>query len=76
MLLREEGVDWVRETMEELRAGENFHSLGLPELLNTLVEKGHKVNVHYIHGHWMDVNNLQDLNRAEDFQRGWSHAIR
>jgi len=76
MLLREEGVDWVKETMEELRATDRFDSLGLPELLNTLVEKGHKVNVHYIHGHWMDVNNLQDLNRADDFQRGWSHAIR
>lgn len=76
MLLREEGVDWVREAMNELRQSDDFNSLGLPELLNTLVEKGRPVNVLYIHGHWMDVNNLKDLNLAEDFERGWTHGTR
>jgi len=37
------------------------------DLLNSLVEGGVDVQVHYIHGHWLDVNRLEDLQRADAF---------
>lgn len=72
MLVRGSGVQSVQKAMRALKQNPDFDSLGLPDLLNHLVESGNSVNVHYIHGHWMDVNSLQDLDRAEQFQLGWS----
>lgn len=76
LLFRGKGREIVSETLEAILSQESGATAGLPHLLNALVENGHRVLVHYIHGHWMDVNTLQDLNRAEDFERGWSHAVR
>lgn len=67
---RGEGVDWLRQGLSSLRARSDFERLGLPELLNFLVENGRLVRVHYIHGHWLDVNTLEDIGRAGDFTRG------
>lgn len=75
MKLKNRGVEWAQEVLLELERGANFSALGLPDLLNALIAKNYPVTVHYIHGHWMDVNSLQDLNRAEDFERGWSDAL-
>lgn len=41
--------------------------LQLVDLLNHFVAAGHRVRVHYIEGHWMDVDSLVDLNRAQVF---------
>lgn len=38
----------------------------MSDLLNGL---GHPIAVHYIHGHWLDVNRLQDIERADAFAR-------
>ena len=47
-----------------------IHSM--PDLINRLVENGHSPQVQYISGHWMDINNLDDLQRAGDFAHGQS----
>ena len=65
-----EGVAWLREAIDELRGASNFAELGMPELLNNLVSRQRKVKVHYIHGHWVDVNTLEDLERAGKFASG------
>ena len=39
----------------------------MPDLLNQLVEDDHAPQVQYVNGHWMDVNNLADLERAGAF---------
>ena len=39
----------------------------VPDLINRLIENGHAPQVQYIAGHWMDINNLDDLQRAGDF---------
>jgi len=31
------------------------------------VKDGHAPQVQYISGHWMDINNLEDLQRASEF---------
>jgi phosphoenolpyruvate phosphomutase len=42
----------------------------MPDLLNHLVIGGHPIKVLYINGHWLDVNNMEDLTRAGDFAHG------
>ena len=53
--------------MNELRTETGFETLGIPELLNRIIGKGHRVRVWYIHGHWLDVNSAEDLERAGSF---------
>lgn len=65
-LLRLSGaaLELARELLGELPDG----SLG--DLINALIARGQEVRVHYIHGHWLDVNRLEDLQKADAFARG------
>ena len=62
-----EGVDWLTTAMDSLREHANFNDLGVPDLLNQIILNGHDVRVWYIHGHWLDVNSAEDLERAGSF---------
>ncbi|MFT7458916.1 MAG: phosphoenolpyruvate phosphomutase [Planctomycetota bacterium] len=64
------GRIWLHEALEELNTHEDFNSLTMPDLLNYLVEQGKEIHVHYINGHWLDVNSLDDIDRASDFTHG------
>jgi phosphoenolpyruvate phosphomutase len=64
---RGRAVAALREALGELEMRAEFARLGMPDLLNALIEQGLEVAVHYIHGHWLDVNNLEDLERAQAF---------
>jgi phosphoenolpyruvate phosphomutase len=64
---RAAGRDQLLEALEQLRGGGRFKESGVPDLINRLVENGHPPQVQYISGHWMDINNLDDLQRAGDF---------
>jgi len=64
------GRQWVEQALEELQGKGNFKSLTMPDLLNHLVQQGRKIHVHYINGHWLDVNSLDDIDRASDFAHG------
>ncbi len=59
---RAAGVTWLREALLELPS-----NLNLPDLLNHLVGRGNPVRVLYIHGHWLDVNTVEDLPEAGSF---------
>jgi phosphoenolpyruvate phosphomutase len=63
-----QGVEYLRCAMQTLAKREGFNALGLPELLNQLVQDGHPPQVQYVNGHWMDINNLGDLERAGAFE--------
>ncbi len=64
---RAEGVKWLQQGLHALQQREDFHQLGLPDLLNHLIADGKPIRVHYINGHWLDVNILADIDRAGDF---------
>ena len=64
------GRDWLIEAVDQLNDRDDFDKLGMPDLINHLVEAGHNIKVLYIHGHWLDVNSLVDLSRASDFTHG------
>ena len=65
-----EGGDKLRAALKKLRDLPDFADMALPDLLNCVVADGHPVTVLYINGHWLDVNNLEDLRRAGDFAYG------
>ena len=67
MRARGAGKTHLLEALEQLRAGDGFDGMGMPDLINRLVLNGHAPQVQYISGHWMDINNLEDLQRAGDF---------
>lgn len=67
---RGEGRAWLAAALETLRADPDFTRLGLPELLNHLVAIGKPVHVWYVHGHWLDVNSVLDLEDAGNFAAG------
>ena len=70
MRVRGEGKDRVAEAMGRLRERPDFGQLGVPDLINELVQSGHAPEVQYISGHWMDINDVHDLSRAGDFAHG------
>ncbi len=61
------GRRWLVDAIEVLTKRPDFGKLGIPDLINFLVTDGRDVRVWYIHGHWLDVNSLADLERAGDF---------
>jgi len=68
-----EGRKYLLEALEQLKAQPDFGRLGVPDLVNRLIANGHAPQVQYIAGHWMDINNLEDLARAGDFAHGQDH---
>ena len=67
MRVRQEGRKWIETAIEELQSSSNFKELAIPDLLNHIITKGKTVNVHYINGHWLDVNSINDIGAAGDF---------
>ncbi|HMB59924.1 MAG TPA: phosphoenolpyruvate mutase [Xanthomonadales bacterium] len=65
-----EGKPLVLAAMKELAADSGFRSMGIPDLVNHLVNSGNAPQVQYISGHWMDINNLEDVQRAGAFAQG------
>jgi phosphoenolpyruvate phosphomutase len=65
-----EGGPHLVAALEQLRGEGRLEDCSVPELINRLVENGHAPQVQYISGHWMDINNLEDLQLAGDFAYG------
>jgi len=64
------GSHRLTAALDELRCRPDFNRLTMPDLLNHLIEQGQTIRVHYINGHWLDVNTLADLDRASNFTHG------
>ncbi|MFZ5556191.1 MAG: phosphoenolpyruvate mutase [Pseudomonadota bacterium] len=71
-MLRARGAarQWLLDALDELAQRADADGLGLPDLLNRLVEAGHPVHVLYVSGHWLDVNDPADLRDAVEFACG------
>lgn len=61
------GRQILDHALTELSSQENFKDLTIPDLINHILSNGHEIKVHYINGHWLDVNDLVDIERAGDF---------
>ena len=67
MRVRENGRKWIESAIDELKPLSKFGELTIPDLLNHIIEQGRTVNVHYINGHWLDINSINDIDAAGDF---------
>ncbi len=65
--IKNQGKEWVEEAVKQLSNEANFQNYSLIDLLNRIILNGHQVRVIYIHGHWLNVNSLNDLGKAGDF---------
>lgn len=61
-----QGAAWLREELDLLEAEGKLEAADMPLLLTRLAAK-YPVMVHYITGHWMDVDTLEDLSNARNF---------
>ena len=61
------GRDWIEAAIEDLKSLSTFDNLDLGHLLNKIIDNGHPIRVIYIHGHWLNVNSLRDLEHARSF---------
>ena len=65
--VRGEGLGRLQALVAKLRTRKDFNKLDMPALLNALVAAGEQIEVVYVHGHWRNVNDLEDFRRAGDF---------
>ena len=61
------GSEIIRNKMDELSTRSDFSKLKLPDLFKELTKSDVKVNVSYIEGHWMDVDNYEDFAKGQLF---------
>jgi phosphoenolpyruvate phosphomutase len=61
-----QGAAWLREELALLEAEGMLEAAQMPLLLTRLAAK-HPVMVHYVTGHWLDVDTLEDLSNARNF---------
>jgi phosphoenolpyruvate phosphomutase len=62
------GAARIRNALDELRRQEGFRKMRFNELFHHLLAHGEAIRVLYITGHWLDVDNLEDLSAANAFQ--------
>ena len=70
MRVRGAGIDKLLNSLDKLKSAPDFEKMGMPDLINALIEGGNPPQVQYVSGHWMDINNIDDLQRAADFAHG------
>jgi phosphoenolpyruvate phosphomutase len=67
MKMNSRGSGQVRAALEELANRADFRTLRFDDLFKHLLEREQRVQVLYITGHWLDVDDLDDLARAQAF---------
>lgn len=67
MRMNSRGSARVKAALEEMAGRADFRKLRFDDLFKHLLEQQQRVQVLYITGHWLDVDNLDDLSRAQAF---------
>jgi phosphoenolpyruvate phosphomutase len=67
MKMTSRGSTQVKSALAELAQRADFRTLRFDDLFKHLLEQQQRVQVLYITGHWLDVDNLHDLARAQAF---------
>lgn len=55
------GVKVIQELLADFFEKGKLHQMRMVELFNELIRRGHKIKVVYVHGHWLDVDDISDL---------------
>jgi phosphoenolpyruvate phosphomutase len=67
------GSEIIKEEIYKLNKNKNFKNLGMPDLFNNLIKNKIKINVLYIAGQWLNVNDAFDL--AEARKVSWAKSF-
>ena len=67
MKMNPRGSAQVKGALEQLATRPDFRKLRFDDLFKHLLERQQRVQVLYITGHWLDVDDLDDLARAQAF---------
>ena len=62
------GAGILVETLDELAAAGRLDTMPMVGVFAELMKKGHKIKVEYVHGHWLDIDNLDDVSDAYNFE--------
>jgi len=65
--LSAKGSALVREEIAAMKADGSWKTAGLPDLFGRLIARGVRVDVTYVAGQWLDVNDAFDLANARNF---------
>ena len=61
-------IEFDRTTAElKLAADDGFRTMRMADLFRLLVAKGTKIEVVYVRGHWLDVDDMHDVVAASNF---------
>jgi phosphoenolpyruvate phosphomutase len=63
----QQGARILCEILDTLSSRADFKTLRLSHLFNAIMENGNSIQVVYIRGHWLDVDDLHDLSLASAF---------
>ncbi len=61
------GAQALRQALGELESRPDFRRLRFDDLFRHLLAAGQTIRVLYVTGHWLDVDNLDDLSAAQAF---------
>ena len=67
MKMNARGSAQVKAALQELAGRADFRQLRFDHFFKHLIEQQQRVQVLYITGHWLDVDDLEDLSRAQTF---------
>ena len=65
--LSKKGAELVRKELEAMKIDGTLETADLATLFARLADAANAPHVHYVAGHWLDVNDAFDLARARDF---------
>ena len=65
--LSDKGQGIIKQYLHQKVKDSSFKTLNIPDMLNDLVAQHQPIDVMYIHGHWLDVDDVLDLNLAHSF---------
>jgi len=57
----------ITSALDRLQQREDYATLRFKDLFQDLLQAGQSIHVQYITGHWLDVDTLEDLSKAQAF---------
>ena len=57
----------LKTVLDKLLSNPDHQQFKIPDLINMLIEDGNIVRTIYTTGHWLDINTVQDLVAAGNF---------
>ena len=65
--LSPQGLSIMQDLLAELSLNPEFGKVRMVDVFNELIRRGHRIEVMYIWGNWMDVDDIRDIGPASAF---------